>query len=111
MPPKPLGCPPRTEGMEQILAAKVATATVHFFRTEDEDLQTNGEIVELTCPHCGSAVIKDYSWVMTRFSTRCTTCKTHFLIDRAYLLHQAQKLEAALTELRARSLSKAARTD
>jgi len=32
---------------------------------------------------------------MTHFTTRCTSCRKAYLIDRAYLLRNLQRLDAA----------------
>ena len=51
------------------------------------------ETITITCPHCGAASAKSFPWAMTHFTTRCTECRKAYLIDRAYLLRNIQRLD------------------
>ena len=51
--------------------------------------------VEVVCPHCDTVIVKDFSWMMTYFMTRCTHCRNPYLIDRTFLLTSLQKLTEA----------------
>ena len=51
--------------------------------------------VEVVCPHCESVIVKEFSWMMTYFMTRCSHCRNPYLIDRTFLLTSFQKLTEA----------------
>lgn len=56
---------------------------------------SDSDVISINCPHCGTTTVKTFPWAMTHFTTRCTNCRKAYLIDRAYLLRNLQRLDAA----------------
>lgn len=54
------------------------------------------DVISINCPHCGTTAVKTFPWAMTHFTTRCTNCRKAYLIDRAYLLRNLQRLDGGL---------------